>query len=805
MLNFTDDKFLETIKLFCHYLFETVDIEKALALCSDDIHYYNSLGTVDIVGKENLFVFFLERQAELNSKNEVIYHRYTLQRINAEHAIVHLMAEIKDKFWVNSSITLKTVEDKILICNINGFFSAIKQQVDVAFSTQHKILKSFFKQFDDWKENKKNLLSKKIINVSQKNVMDSFQIGQENCQDADKIALSDFLDGILQRAATEESKKEIAKVYQPENLLEKFHNSENNFQILFPFEHKDIIHWCKSYNTLYQHPLSKDILCFIISYDVTEELIKNYYSDFYFYSQIDFFAQLNIKNDSYSFFPCSMSKNVADSLNITGKFSVDFEHNFKKYLYEEQSEKIREEFNYENILKHIEENDFHSFIIKAKRDGNPKDIVYKQIQFFKFCRLPYLVNIVCSDVTEVYAEEMKNTEILTEALEVAKNANFAKNTFLASMSHDLRTPINAILGMTQLAMEDLSNREQVYDSFSVIKESTEHLLNLVNDLLEVNRIESGNLEVKKETFSVTEQTEKIISFYHKAVLEKNQQVMFDCSQVEHKTVLGDKNKFTRILSNIIGNAVKYTMNNGRIWVTVQETKNKAYNISYYKFIVKDTGIGIDPKNIPFIFDPFHREENGKVRKIEGLGLGLSIVRAFVESLGGTVFVESVLGEGSAFTVELPYSIEQNGKTEDKEKEISTKDIPLTGFSVLLAEDNIINIHMFKKILEKCGAKVSVVQNGLQAYQAVLQMQITEPFDIVFMDMQMPVMSGLEATRKIRSLSVELAKKIPIVAVSAGAFQEDIQKCLDAGMNTHIAKPIKLYDLKQVLQELNIIP
>lgn len=359
--------------------------------------------------------------------------------------------------------------------------------------------------------------------------------------------------------------------------------------------------------------------------------------------------------------------------------------------------------------------------------------------------------------------------------------------------------------MTQLAMEDLSNREQVYDSFSVIKESTEHLLNLVNDLLEVNRIESGNLEVKKETFSVTEQTEKIISFYHKAVLEKNQQVMFDCSQVEHKTVLGDKNKFTRILSNIIGNAVKYTMNNGRIWVTVQETKNKAYNISYYKFIVKDTGIGIDPKNIPFIFDPFHREENGKVRKIEGLGLGLSIVRAFVESLGGTVFVESVLGEGSAFTVELPYSIEQNGKTEDKEKEISTKDIPLTGFSVLLAEDNIINIHMFKKILEKCGAKVTVVQNGLQAYQAVLQMQITEPFDIVFMDMQMPVMSGLEATCKIRSLSVELAKKIPIVAVSAGAFQEDIQKCLDAGMNAHIAKPIKLHELKQVLREIKLIP
>lgn len=806
MYNFSDEELIDCVKNFCHYLFECADIEKSLTFCSDDISYYNSLDSIDIVGKDKVFAYFLSRQVQLKFSHKVVFHKYTIQRISEEFAIVHLMAELKGQFWVNTSVTLKKELQQPLICNIHGFISlVIDENAAITAKTQNNMLRSFFDQLDSWKEDNKNLIAKLIFNLTKDTVIISY-IREDFLKDCpDSITVDEFSEIARKFIVTQEAKEEYRAVYSKNSLLEKFNNGETKFKLLSPFMHKGKFFWTRTHNTIYNDPESGNIWCFTAVYDVSEELIRNCYSDYHLYSQIDFFVQLNTGENGYTLYPCHPLGPVMQALPLTGFFDKDFRVLMDMYVLDDDKAMLTELFDYKELFKKIHEHNFYSLTFRIKRGDDPSHIRYKQIQFFKFSQVPDIINIACSDITDIYSEQMKKNEILKQALEVATTANLAKNTFLASMSHDLRTPMNAILGMTQLAMEDLDNKSQVAESFAVIKQSSEHLLNLLNDVLEMNKIENGSSENLYEPFSVVEECEKILAFYQSEIKTRKHTVQTDFSKISHVIVLGDKTKFSRIIGNIFGNAVKYTLDGGTIELTLAEEPSKnSKNIAYFTVAVRDTGIGIDSSNIPYIFNPFYREESGKIRKIEGLGLGLSIVKAFVDNLGGTIAVESERGAGSVFVVEIPYQLNESCLIKECEKDFTTAEINLHGKSVLLAEDNPVNILMFKKILEKCGAAVTVAQNGQKAYEAFLKMDIMNPFDIIFMDIQMPLMNGLEASRKIRALPVKLAKEIPIIAVTANAYQEDVKKAKEAGMNAHITKPIMLAQLYQVLHDLKMI-
>ena len=806
MFHCSDDELLRCVKDFCYYLFETAEIDKSLSYCTDNITYYNSMGAVDIVGKETLKNYFYSRQKSLAATHKVIFHKYTVQRISIEYAVVHLMAELQGKFWVNSSITLTKKNNMLLICNIQGFITELDdEQNSLKIKSQHDFLQFFSTQIGEWQEDNKNLLARWGYNLTQDSVHIIYVRSEFKNTFSNPIPLHIFLEKIKRFIATEEAKKELALIYDKKSLLHRFMQGDLKFKTVFPFLNQGKFLWTRSYNTLFEAPETNDIWCFEAMYDVSEELIKNTYSDHHLYSQIDFFVQLNTQSNTYSLFPEKRVEPILGMIPFSGKFNNDFELLLNGYVHEDDIEKVRHEFNCERIFENIRQYNFYSFICRIKRSGDSKNIRYKQIQFFKFSQVPYIINIACSDITDMYAAEMQKNEVLSQALEAATTANHAKNSFLASMSHDLRTPMNAILGMTQLAMEDLDNKEQVAESFQIIKQSSEHLLNLLNDILELNKIENGSSEKTHEPFSLMEESNKVLAFYQSEILTRQHLVTTDFSQIKHDIVLGDKTKFSRIFSNIVGNAIKYTPDGGKIDISIFEKSGKqSALVGYYTLRIQDTGIGIAAQNIPYIFNPFHREENGKIRKIQGLGLGLSIVKAFVDNLGGSISVESELGHGATFTVELPYQLNESCLIKENQQEFTTNNIHLQNMSVLLAEDNSVNILMFKKILEKCGARVTVAQNGKKAYDAVLNMDASDPFRIIFMDLQMPVMDGYEAAQKIRNLSDKKIREIPIVAVTANAYQEDIKKTRDAGMNAHIAKPIKLFELFEVLKEIGII-
>lgn len=803
MYSFTDNDLMVNIKEFCHCLFECADIEKSLTYCTDDIHYYNSLGSIDIVGKKKLYGYFTERQAQLKKLHQVVYHKYSVQRITPDFAIVHLLAELKGKFLVNTSVSVRKENNGIFICGIHGFISPVSAGNDE--SLHSGILKDFFRHLDKWKEDSKKIIVKYIINVTQDSVMTSYHSNSAERNIYDMLSVEDFIQQISHKFVSKEAKKTLQETYTLENLAEKFNSNEFNFILLFPYVNSEgKFMWIRSYNTLYQDPISYDLLCFTAVYDITEELLREKFSEFYFHSKIDFFIHLNMKRNYYSFYPCFVSREKTKLLNLSHDFKSSLNVFVENYVAEEDRQKILHEFDFATIIKKIRKNNFYSVFCRVNCEKGSTGIRYKQIHFFKFSKVPNIVNIVCTDATEEYVEEKRKNKVLTQALKATTNANKVKSNFLASMSHDLRTPMNAILGMTQLATEDLSNIEQVKESFSVIRQSSEHLLVLLNDILEMNRIENGFLKNESEIFSLVDEIKQAANIFSEEMEAKNLVFRSEFSSVVHSAVQGDKSKLVCIVGNILSNAVKYTPSGGEIFLTVKEEPGKTSNhISVYKISVRDTGVGIPKEKIPFIFESFcmekpHGPEEG------GFGLGLAAVKAFAENMGGTVSVESEAGKGSEFTVEIPYQLAGRENQAEIKKNITTKEINLTNFSVLLVEDNPVNILMFQKLLEKCGAKVTVAQNGQIAYETFLKMDKDMPFNLIFMDIQMPVMNGFEATKKIREIPTKRAKEIPIIAATANAFQEDIKNSLDAGMNGHIAKPIKLNELLQVLVDLKIL-
>ena len=387
---------------------------------------------------------------------------------------------------------------------------------------------------------------------------------------------------------------------------------------------------------------------------------------------------------------------------------------------------------------------------------------------------------------------IKNVEV---ALKIANDANRAKTEFLSAMSHDIRTPMNAIIGMTDLAIDNIDNQNQVSESLEIIRNSSRHLLSLINDILDMSRIESGKMKLVKNRFSHTKEIANLVE--RSNVLAQSKNIRFiHGMMIEHDYCIGDTERIHRVLDNIIGNAIKFTPDGGMITLQVEEQKSANKHLANYQFTITDTGIGMSEETVNHMFEPFYRSDEVNESKIEGTGLGMSIVKNTVELAGGTIKVKSTLGEGSTFIVTIPMEISLS-----KKKEITLEDFhmnyDISGVKILLVEDHPINQQVAEKLLEKEGAVTVVAKNGLEALDIVQEKGIAT-FDIILMDLQMPVMNGYEATKNIRNMSDEMAKKIPIIAMTANAFNEDVKKCIEAGMNEHLSKPIDPKSLYEVI-------
>ncbi len=412
---------------------------------------------------------------------------------------------------------------------------------------------------------------------------------------------------------------------------------------------------------------------------------------------------------------------------------------------------------------------------------------------------------VARDVTEEKVRDLEQQEALTHALVAAQQASKAKTTFLNNMSHDIRTPMNAIIGFTALAQTHIDDRIQVQDYLDKINTSSTHLLGLINDILDMSHIESGKVKLKETAVHIPGLLHDLCTMLQGLVNSKNQKLSVDILKVIHEDVLTDKIRLNQVLLNIVGNAIKFTQSGGDIIIRLIEKPCSLKNYATYEFSVRDNGIGMTQEYLGHIFETFSREYSSTVSGIQGSGLGMAITRNIVDMMGGDIRVESEEGKGSLFTVtmnlRLAGEIVKNESAAalpgEKEKK---KTYDYSGRRALLVEDNELNREIAISLLEETGMLVDSVNDGDVAVSTINQ-QPSDKYDLIFMDIQMPKMDGYTATREIRALPDNKKAAIPIVAMTANAFEEDKRKSYEAGMDGYISKPVSITAIAKVLDEI----
>ena len=401
--------------------------------------------------------------------------------------------------------------------------------------------------------------------------------------------------------------------------------------------------------------------------------------------------------------------------------------------------------------------------------------------------------------------EHQTTLALKAALEVAEKASKAKTDFLSNMSHDIRTPMNAIIGITTLMKNELHQPEKLAEHLDKLESSGQLLLGIINDILDMSRIESGKTTLNVEKMNLPQQVSQLDSIIRQQAGQRRQTFTVN-TLVQHENVLADPSRLNQVLMNILSNAVKYTPTGGHIRLEVDELTHTEH-YAKYRFVVQDDGIGMSEEFQKHIFEPFERERTSTVSKVQGTGLGMAITRSIVDLMGGSISVESASGKGTRFEVvlELPIDIETDTAQEAQALPEETEETsPLSGMKFLCAEDNALNAEILQMLLETRGASCTICSNGQEIVDAFASVKPGD-YDIILMDVQMPVMDGLEATRRIRNGENPLGRTIPILAMTANAFLEDMQKSREAGMDEHLSKPVDISALEQTVKRFRVIP
>lgn len=400
------------------------------------------------------------------------------------------------------------------------------------------------------------------------------------------------------------------------------------------------------------------------------------------------------------------------------------------------------------------------------------------------------------DFTEEKKRELEQEEALRQEKIKAEKANEAKSIFLFNISHDIRTPMNAIVGYSQLMKKELTNPKLVHYQ-EMIEQSSKLLLSIINNVLDMARVESGKMELD-ENFEVVGNVSQLVCSVFAAEASRKNIELHENVNVEHKYVIVDSTKMQEILSNLISNAIKYTPEGGKVLIDVQELPYDKEGYVLIQTKVTDTGIGMSEEFLPSLFDLFTRERNTTLSKIPGTGLGMAIVKNFVDLMNGSIEVESKLGKGSTFTITIPHKLADKDYTYRNIESSNECDIDFKGKRILLAEDNELNAEITSTILSEMGFEVKAVEDGILCVNEI-QRQPANTYDLILMDIQMPNMDGYKATHCIRHLSQFEKANIPIIAMSANAFEEDKKKAFDAKMNDYITKPIDFQKMEVVLK------
>jgi signal transduction histidine kinase/ActR/RegA family two-component response regulator len=489
------------------------------------------------------------------------------------------------------------------------------------------------------------------------------------------------------------------------------------------------------------------------------------------------------------------------------QFSQEFTEYANSYVDEEYRKDFLDFISPDSIREKLEHQDIVAFRYLIKRDGHES---YEMLRMAGVRRpedrddhIVHAVGVGFTDVDEEMREDIEQRHALQEALSIAEEANKAKTVFLSNMSHEIRTPMNAILGLDSLALSEADVPENVREYLSKIGSSAQHLLNIINEILDMTRIESGKMTLRNERFSLRDMVDLINTMMVSQCGDKN--ITFNCSMDENvaDNYVGDDMKLKEVIINILSNSVKYTNPGGQIDFTVSRVALYE-NKSTLLFNMKDTGIGMDKEFLPRIFEAFSQEDLKAVNKYGSTGLGMAITKNLVDMMNGRIEVDSEKGVGTEFRVTLTFENAPDDVEKDTPAEavfdVSDSEIDLTGRKILVAEDMDINAHILLKILSQKSMEADRAENGKVALEKFMASE-NGYYDAILMDMRMPEMNGLEATSAIRALDRTDAKSIPIIALTANAFDEDVERSLQAGLNAHLSKPLEPENIFRTLKNL----
>ena len=503
----------------------------------------------------------------------------------------------------------------------------------------------------------------------------------------------------------------------------------------------------------------------------------------------DYFSIYIVDPDTDKFVECSATEEY-DELGIE-KFGEDFfslsRENMKQLMFEEDLDRILRVFHKEKIMSILERDGIFTMKYRLLVGNVPTWVSLKATLLEDQDGRHLIIG-----TNNIDAQMKRELEYQQSAAEARTNA---RNDFLANMSHDIRTPMNAIVGYTNIAKSRGNEPGVVADALEKIGSSSHYLLSLINDILDISKIENGKMQVSMAQCNLEDIFRRIEDITALQARNKSLNITYSHESIRHFKVRADELRIEQVLVNIVSNAIKYTPEGGSVDLIAAEEPGEG-NRNLYRFIIRDTGIGISEDYLPHIFESFTREEKTTINRIQGTGLGLAISARVVELMGGTISVRSAVGEGSEFTVELELESTDRDETGSKHED---GEVDLAGRRVLLVEDNEINAEIACLILEQYGIEAERADNGQARLNQVRQHE-DGYYDAVLMDIQMPVMNGYEATRESRALEGEYYKTLPIIAMSANAYDEDVKDCLAAGMNAHIAKPFEPDDLVKILQE-----
>lgn len=626
-----------------------------------------------------------------------------------------------------------------------------------------------------------NLMAKARLNITQ-NLVERY-VSKENVRvSIEGDTYSTYCLSLSKTGSTPEYQKNILEMFDRDKVLHNFEDGKRTSSLKYQRLTLDGgAIWVHSVVKTYQDPESKDIKSFMYTYDIDREMVTQSIMESVVEADCEFLGLIDLDDDLITVYS---SKDPGECFEAGGvyPYSLTWNELVEKDIPMDLKESAVSLMSRESIIKELEHK--KSFVCSFPYGVN--EVRRKKWQFTALNSVRHTAVVTRSDVTELFAQQQRQQDMLKSALAQAKQASVAKSEFLSRMSHEIRTPMNAIIGMANLASA-CSDGPKTEEYISKISISAKFLLSLINDILDMSRIESGKVAVRNEEFSFSKFITDINSIAYGLALDKKVDYSYSAANGITRRYIGDQRKLQQILINIVTNAIKFTEPGGSVKLSAKIRNAKANRV-HMCFVIEDTGIGISGEFLPKLFEPFEQEHIGTTNPYGGTGLGLAICKNLTEILGGRITVESTKNIGTVFVVEVPvFTAEENGSDAGTGMEVKG-DYNFTGKRALLVEDHPLNAEIAKMILIKNGFTVETASNGLEALESFKNSRAGY-YDVILMDIRMPVMDGNKAAESIRKLKHPDAKRVPIIAMSANDFDEDIEKSALSGMNAHLAKPI----------------